>query len=163
MRELILASSLFTVASACVSIDGGAVEVSWVLRSDDGRAVSTCGCADPPIAAIRLSVVPRAEDGTTGPDVCAGRPACEFPCGRHTGTTPFDVPPGTYIISVRPLGAAGEDLSQPSEGRRRLQPPAPILRGVVEGQVSQPDTIPIVVGCAAHCAGEDSTKVCASQ
>src|SRR5437016_2283904 len=80
----------------CVRIDGGAVEVSWVVRSTDGRAITDCSCADPPIAKVRINLlgVNGDIDGTQPCEAPANRAACEFPCQRQTGATPFNIKPG---------------------------------------------------------------------
>jgi len=46
--------TLLSAAVSCVSIDGGAVEASWVVRTDDGRAITDCQCSDPQIASVRM-------------------------------------------------------------------------------------------------------------
>src|SRR4029079_4701810 len=81
------------LAAGCVRVDGGAVEISWVVRSTDGRAITDCTCADPPIAYVRLDLVGVGGD-IQGLTPCADRTACEFPCQRQTGSTPFDIKPG---------------------------------------------------------------------
>jgi hypothetical protein len=144
---------------SCVSIDGGAVETSWVIRTEDGRAISSCGCADPPIARVRVKIVKVDGEGRRGEDVCAGKPGCEFPCGRHIGATPFDVPPGSYSVSVVPLGEGGVDLTMAGDGRPAVVL-APLLYDVVRGQPTQVESFLIVSRCAAACAGADSNKVC---
>ena len=50
----VLLLSFACLAAACVQIDGGAVEISWVIRSEAGNAITDCGCADPEIAQVRL-------------------------------------------------------------------------------------------------------------
>src|SRR6266700_8127978 len=81
------------LAAGCVRIDGGAVEVSWVVRSTDGRAITDCSCANPAISKVRIDLVGMNGDiDQTQP--CAGRTSCEFPCQRQTGSTPFNINPG---------------------------------------------------------------------
>jgi len=54
---LLIALGASVGGSSCVPVDGGAVEASWTIRSEDGRAISSCGCTDPAIANVRLRVV----------------------------------------------------------------------------------------------------------
>ncbi len=42
---------------ACVKINGGAVEISWVVISPSGGGITDCSCADPAIAKVRLVLV----------------------------------------------------------------------------------------------------------
>src|SRR5450631_282705 len=93
---------------ACVKIDGGSVEISWVVIAPDGRGITDCGCADPAIAKVRLSLV------LDGVDACAGQAQCDFPCQRQSGATPFDIKPTQngqmYSVSVVALGAEDKPL-----------------------------------------------------
>jgi hypothetical protein len=144
----------------CVRTEGGAVEASWVLRTFDGRAISSCHCSDPEIGRVRLVVATLAPDGTVGQDLCAARSDCEFSCSSQSGATPFFVPAGQYAISVAPLGAAGELLAGEPPYGAGVRVPAPILREVVFGRPTQVDAVAIESGCAAACNGEQSNRVC---
>jgi hypothetical protein len=149
--------TLAAAAVSCVPIDGGAVEASWVLRTDDGRAITTCECADPLIAGVRLALV-GASGAVKDSRPCEGRGSCQFSCQRHTGATPFDIPPGFYLISLTPVDAMGQDLAlvQPP---RNVQTPAPVLREVVKGQPTQLDALALVGKCAPACSG-NRNRVC---
>jgi hypothetical protein len=166
IRIRVAALSCLTAASvsapACVRIDGGAVEISWVVRSTDGRAITDCGCSAPQIAAVRLNLVGMHGDidGTTP---CAGKAECEFPCRRQTGSTPFDVKQGTpaadgmqpqYEISVSALDANRVALPD-------VQTPAPILRTVLRGQPTEIEAFLLVAQCAGDCSGMNTSGVCA--
>ena len=153
-RILVLADA--GAALSCVSIDGGAVEASWVVRSDDGRAITDCACSDPLIASVRLTLVGFSE-AVKGTTPCDARAACQFSCQRHTGATPFDIPPGSYLMSLTPLAADGQDLSATAH----VLTPAPVLREVVRGQPTQLDALAIVAGCARSCDA-NKTGVCSS-
>ncbi len=170
IRVAVLAPALGLVAG-CVPIDGGAVEASWVLRTFDGRAISSCACSSPEIARVRFVVYGVREDGSLREDLCAGRSDCEFSCSRQSGATSFFIPPGRYAFSVAPLGVAGDSLVPP--GPPILQPPgtdqptdpsvrvpAPILRDIAYGRPTQLDAIAIESSCAAACNGEQSNRVC---
>lgn len=141
---------------SCVQINGGSVEVSWVVHAN-GRAITDCGCADPDIASVRVEIVGKggAIDGTRP---CDGQPKCVFPCQRQTGATPFDIPPTQgdemYAISVVAVGPDGSDLPA-------VQTPAPILRSVVNGQPTEVEAFLLDAGCAPACEGMNKTGVCA--
>lgn len=156
MDRVIGIALIFSVLG-CVSIDGGAVEASWVVVTHDGRGIANCDCTCPPISKIRLALVPVAG----GADVCAGRSACEFSCNQQSGATRFDIPAGTYAISLVPVGTDGNDISNGEAGTCTAgSPVAPIIRQVVKGQVAQLDAITMEADCAAECGGSDNTKVC---
>ena len=142
--------------AGCVSIDGGAVEISWVVRTPGGRAINSCSCACPAIAKVRL----RLEPVGGGEDACAGLPSCEFACGRQSGATAFTIPPGTYAISLVPLGAAGESLDLGDGALCSAKSIAPTVRTVEKGRLTQIDAVMIQAGCADACGGPDNTKVC---
>src|SRR5437773_534060 len=91
--------TLAAAAVSCVPIDGGSVEASWVLRTGDGQAITQCECSDPQIASVRLTLAGVSGD-VKGSSPCKDRTACQFSCQRHTGATPFDIPPGFYLISL---------------------------------------------------------------
>ena len=139
---------------ACVKIDGGSVEISWVVIAPDGRGITDCSCADPAIAKVHLSLV-GVGGAIDGIDACAGQAQCDFPCQRQTGSTPFDIKPTQngemYSVSVVALGADGSPLAQ-------VTTPAPILRQVVFGQPTEVEAFALVASCAAACNG----SVCAS-
>lgn len=142
---------------ACVSIDGGAVEISWIVIAPDGRGITNCGCADPAIAKVRL--VLRGVGGTIdGATPCAGKAQCDFSCQRQTGATSFDIPPTapgeSYEVSVVAVDAAGNEVPQSS-----IMTPAPILRQVVRGQPTEVEAFTLVAPCAPACNG----SVCAPQ
>jgi hypothetical protein len=159
--RLVLVIAAPVVAGACVEVDGGAIEASWVLRTFDGRAVSGCGCASPQIARVRFVARRAGDDQTVGEDVCAGEPGCEFPCRSQRGATPFFVPTGRYAISFAPLDAAGAPLGAGAPGAGGVRVPAPILREVIHGRPTQLDAVAIETGCAQACNGDLSNKVCA--
>jgi hypothetical protein len=146
----------FLLGGACVKIDGGAVEISWVVRSTSGSAITDCSCADPAIAKVRLQLV------GMGPSIEGNKPCdppaqCDFPCQRQTGSTAFDIVPTqageSYEISVVAVGADGGEL----EG---VVTPAPILRSVVKGQPTEVEAFQLVAPCRAECEMNGS-GVCA--
>lgn len=156
MDRVTLIALLFS-ALGCVSIDGGAVEASWVVVTHDGRVISECGCTCPHIAKIRLQLVPAAG----GEDPCAGRASCQFSCGLQSGATRFDIPPGTYAISLVPVDADGNDIPASGSGTCSAGPGAdPRIREVVSGRVTGLDAMMVLADCAPECGGADNTRVC---
>lgn len=162
MRPAVAFPLLACLLVACVKIDGGAVEISWVIRSDQGKAITDCGCADPPIATVRLVLQGSDARGypIAGATPCAGQAQCDFPCERQTGATAFDIPPTQgvekyYAISVVPVGTDGTELSKAQVDR-----PASILREVVRGQPTEVESMQLVAPCATAC-GMNSSGVCA--
>ncbi|HET6148947.1 MAG TPA: hypothetical protein VFH68_15525 [Polyangia bacterium] len=150
------------LAGGCVRVDGGAVEISWVVRSTDGRAITDCTCADPQIAYVRLNLTGVGGD-IDGTMPCAGRTACEFPCQRQTGSTPFDIRQGhpgsdgqlpQYQIYLTALDANRQEVPA------GVQSPAPILRSVVQGQPTEVEAFLLVARCSNDCAGTNSSGVC---
>jgi hypothetical protein len=147
-------AALACLIPACVKIDGGSVEISWMVIAPDGRGITDCSCANPAIAKVRLSLVGVGGD-IDGVDACAGQAQCDFPCQRQTGATPFDIPPTQngemYSVSVVALGADGSVLTT-------VMTPAPILREVVFGKPTEPDAFVLIAQCADACSG----SVCAA-
>ena len=139
--------SLSFLSAACVEIDGGAVEISWVIRSETGSAITDCGCASPSIATVRLKLT---GVGGTIEDYqpCAGNAHCDFPCGRQTGSTPFNIKEThgdeRYQVSIAAVGTDGTELLQ-------VMTPAPILREVVRGQPTEVASMQLVAECATEC------------
>jgi hypothetical protein len=157
MDRVTLIALLFC-ALGCVSVDGGAVEASWVVvTNNDGRRIADCGCTCPPIAKIRLALAPVGG----GPDPCAGRASCAFGCNQQTGATRFDIPPGSYAISLVAVDQDGKDIPVGPVGTCSLGGgPDPAVREVSKGRVTQLDALVMLADCAAECGGADSTRVC---
>jgi hypothetical protein len=143
---------LFWVGSGCTHSEGGAVELSWLLRTPDGRAVSDCDCADPAIAHVRLELQGLSPAEVLGTKPCTDRGTCTFSCDRQTGVTPLDIPAGNYAIEIVPLDATGKDMRSGS-----VHVPPPIVRDVVFGQVTGLGALQIVAPCASRCAPNGSS------
>jgi hypothetical protein len=159
MRVPVFLAVLFLVAvsiPACVKINGGAVEISWlVVSSGTGGIITDCSCADPAISKVRLVLV--GVGGTIdGATPCAGKAQCDFSCQNQTGATPFDIPPTGpgewYQVSVVAVDASGVEIPQ-----SEIMTPAPILRQVVEGQPTETDAFTLVAPCAPSCNGNVCT------
>jgi hypothetical protein len=140
---------------SCVQIDGGAVEVSWVVHAN-GRAITDCGCSDPQIDRVRIKLVGRGGN-IDGLEPCEGRAQCAFSCQRQTGATPFDIPEThgdeRYEVSVVAVGKDGAELLQ-------IVTPAPILRTVTRGQPTEVEAFLLEAGCAMACDGMNNSGVC---
>jgi hypothetical protein len=156
MDRITLFALLF-FALGCVSIDGGAVEASWKVVTHDGRAISDCGCTCPPIAKIRLQLVPL----SGGSDPCVGAAACQFSCNLQSGATLFNIPPGSYAVSLVPVGADGNDITNGEVGTCSAGALlAPMVRDVIKGRVTQLDALTMLADCAADCGGSNNNNVC---
>jgi hypothetical protein len=157
MKPIAAIMSLACLSTACVEINGGAVEISWVIRSEAGSAITDCGCASPSIAKVRL-VLTGVGGAVDGQKPCEGKAQCDFACARQTGATPFNIPEThgseRYDVSIVALGADDGPLLQ-------VQAPAPILREVVRGQPTEVDSMQLVAGCATECQMMNSSGVCA--
>jgi hypothetical protein len=144
----------------CVPVEGGAIEVSWVVQAN-GRAITDCSCANPPISKVRIDLLRKGlGDGGSleSATPCAGRAQCEFACQRQTGATPFDIPetkPGeTYLISLVPVGAQEQELTD-------VRVPTAVSRSVVRGQPVELEAFLLQAGCADECGGMNNSGVCA--
>ena len=128
----------------CLTIDGGAIELSWVAYCASGKKPnatgSSCSCTEraAALATVRL-VLEASGDGAVG-DACAGRTGCRFDAKRQSGNTGFFVPPGDYELTLLPLDASGQVLGRPScvpdgSAGSCWQTPAPLRRTVTTGEV----------------------------
>ena len=161
MRLLVAATAIVvSLIPACVPINGGAVEISWVVISPSGGGITDCSCADPAIAKVRLVLVGKG-GAIAGATPCAGQAQCDFPCQNQTGATHFDIPPTgpgeSYEISVVAVGNDG--LAIPQTAIMTPATPAPILLQVSQGQPTEVNAFTLVAPCAAACSG----NVCAPQ
>jgi hypothetical protein len=152
---LLFVSAIGALATGCVQINGGAVEVSWEVHAN-GRAITDCSCAAPEISKVRIDLVGKG-GSIAGTTPCADRAQCEFSCQRKTGATPFDIPetkPGeSYLVSVVAVGPDGVDLP-------RSIAPAPVERTVSRGQPTEVEAFLLEVGCDQSCGGMNSSGVC---
>src|SRR4029079_7739650 len=161
MRPAVPFLLLTCLLTTCVEINGGAVEISWVIRSQTGSAITDCGCADPAIAKVRLVLVGKGEPGSPidGATPCAGQAQCDFACSRQTGSTAFNIQAThggeRYEVSVVAIGTDGGELPQTV-----VMTPASILREVVRGQPTEVESMQLVAKCSAACL-MNSSGVCA--
>jgi len=129
----------YLAVHGCTPIEGGAVEVSWDLRTFGGLDIR---CDQANVAEVRLWwEVERTSDegGTTLRfDV--------FPCNDERGVTGFDLPAGTASLWLSPV-CEGEVV--PMDGTYRS--PAPIVRTITEGDVITLDTQILEIDSGSVC------------
>lgn len=123
---LLVAVIAATTAAACVDVNGGAVELSWSIRSADGQAL-TCDSSE--IARVRLTAASVDETGERVFD--------DWPCDPPHGTTLFNIREGRYSLTIEPL-CADRSIADATV-------PPPIVRDIVEGEVAQLNALLIVV------------------
>jgi hypothetical protein len=139
-------------SAACVEVNGGAVELSWSVRTFDGARVDddchTDDESDDPkvhLGYIRLAWKAVADGGDgTGMEPDGWE---EFPCADGRGITRFSVPRGQQMLWIVPVCPGG---STPSTGS--YQVPPPIVRAVGEGTVTTLDAL-LVVADESTCPG----------
>jgi hypothetical protein len=145
----------------CVQIDGGSVEVSWVIHAN-GRGITDCSCAmaqgeDVGIAKVRIDLLGKGM-GIEGATPCAGRAQCEFSCQRSTGATPFDIPetkPGqTYGVKLVAVDVNGQDIPT-------ITGPDRVYRSIVRGQPTEVEAFLLQARCSDQCGGTNNSGVCA--
>jgi hypothetical protein len=134
-------AALAAAAVACVEVDGGAVELSWSLRTVEGDAVESCG--DIPLEAVRICWEPA--DGAST-DQCRPGHRRTFPCGDRHGVTAFEVPPGPTLLWIEPVCPGG--APPPAD---TYEVPPPILRTVEHGRVVTLRSLLIEIRAGADC------------
>lgn len=111
----------------CTEATGGAVELSWALRST--RDVGIDDCAGGTISRIRLWW-----------ETPSTRRYTAFPCEENHGVTAFDLPAGEVSLEVTPECTDGNE--PPSE---MFTSPPPIVRDVTVGEAVTLDAVLLVV------------------
>lgn len=117
-------------AASCVPVDGGAIELSWQFRSQDGDVLP---CDELAIEKVRL--IARPADGRV-----VSVTDYRFDCDRDVGTTDFEFPEGDYAISIQPLCGDGA-FATPAE---RVVLPPPIRRRVRRGELTQLNALLVI-------------------
>jgi hypothetical protein len=144
---LVAASAL---ASGCIGGKGGAIVVRWRLVDQaTAQQFTSCDVSTPSdgtnirvsIDRMRLLVQPFVDDGDLGayalPDLLACTSCEDFPCSPPEHTTSFEIPEGTYRISLQALAAGcGTPVG--------LSAPA-VVRAVRPGEVTNLDAIEIAL------------------
>jgi hypothetical protein len=134
---------LYLGVHGCTDAAGGAVELSWALRSTQDREITDC-------AAGRISALELSWASAAGVDAKA------FPCDARHGTTAFELPPGPVTLAVQPAcvfdtGPRCLTSPKPCECVARtadsatFEAPAPLVREVVAGQTVTLDAVVVVI------------------
>jgi hypothetical protein len=139
------AAAVGSTGTGCVAIDGGAVEVSWSIRSFEGDAVGTC--LEARIDKIRLCWNPLTDPAPDGaPDEpCPPDQRRSFPCDDSSGVTGFDLDPGLTAFWIEPVCTDGEPADPGT-----YQVPPPIVRTVREGRIISLNSLLLVVNPSAN-------------
>lgn len=120
---------------SCVQVDGGAIELSWTLRTFDGDVIDSNreqACRRARIEDIRVCWrAAGAPVDAADARLCGRSSSRRFFCGADRGVTQFEVPPGATSIWIEPICASGQP---PQEGT--FQVPAPIVREIRDGEVA---------------------------
>jgi hypothetical protein len=129
------------MATGCVVVEGGAVELSWIVRDSQGDTCSPCveGGIER-VALIAASCEARNADGS-----CAGVPerVDHWPCDDLHGITGFVIQEGKWAFSIEAWDPQGESA--------QFQVPPPVIRDVVEGEPTQLDAW-LIVSTAEDCS-----------
>jgi hypothetical protein len=131
-------------STACVEIDGGAVELSWLVRDFDGEPNN---CRTPGIDQIVVNW--QALDSEMQPTEF--RDVHPFSCSARRGVTGFDIPEGLTSLHIVPVCA---NTGQAAEGPYEVPPP--IVRHVGLGEVVTLNQL-LVVASDEECEGETCT------
>ncbi|RMH39009.1 MAG: hypothetical protein D6689_17995 [Deltaproteobacteria bacterium] len=143
-----------------MQIDGGAVELSWSLRTLDGDAadcdlVGADGRDLPDIDAVRVCWEPVGDAGELS-GVCDPVRSDRFRCDSLHGVTGFVVEPGPTAIWIEPV-CEGTGRPPPAD---RYAVPAPIVRTVASGEVATLNALLIAVRPDA-CESRQLTRITA--
>ena len=137
---------------SCSDQNGGAVEIAWVIRGSNQKALS-CDekfMGNDAIDKIKISVV--AYDGTyAGQDLCdiGIVKHCIFDCssgydGTMRGVTDFSVPEGTYFIGLHPLRRDGTVIST-----EFVQTPSSVKKDLKNGELTFMGVWQLVINLSA--------------
>ena len=133
----------------CIQADGGAVELSWALRSTDDREITDC-------AAGRIRDI---ELWWQTSDVTGVK---DFPCEDSHGTTAFELPSGQVSLWVQPtceFETGPRCLTSPTPcecvakaaDSATFEAPPPLVRSVVVGETVTLDAVVMVIDADAIC------------
>ncbi len=130
-------------SSACIEIDGGAAELSWSLRSQDGASIEACADVRVRVRAPVLGAAGRRSGSWEAAEMCRSGQQRDFPCGESSGITAFNLDPGPTAFWVEPVCIDDE-----SADAGTYQVPPPIVRNVEEGQIVSLNSLLLVVNPA---------------
>lgn len=109
-----LATLSWLAVHGCADVNGGAVEVSWDLRRDDGADLD---CEDANVKQIQLYWSAAGEARHNA-----------FPCEDARGVTGFQIEAGEVELWLQPVCAGGDAIAG-------FRAPPPIVRTITEGEV----------------------------
>jgi hypothetical protein len=141
------------LAAGCVG-DEGAVSLRWRLVDlSTGNILDVKGydTPDPPFVHACVNLPRWKIDtihlriATLDGNVLTFADAMQYPCAQGEATTPFDIPPGTYALSLQAEAGGGEVGVAP----------APLVRQVERGQVVNLELIEVGIGSDAAVASVD--------
>lgn len=141
--------SWLLLLSGCVDVQGGAVELSWSLRTYEGASLAPCSRAD--IDRVRICW-DSLEDGGRPAARCQPSQYRSFPCDEQSGVTRFEVPPGPASLFIEPVCLDG----LPAPIGTYEVPPA-IVRTIVDGEVATLSSLLMVVTDNQTCTGPGCT------
>jgi hypothetical protein len=118
-----------------VDVSGGAVEVSWTVRTFDG---DTTTCAAVGLQRIRVCWQALQTDASN-----LGQ-CREFDCEASRGITKFAITPGRTALYLEPICTDGMVA-------RNYEVPPPIVRNIVEGEVATLNQLLIVATEDRNC------------
>jgi hypothetical protein len=123
LRAVVLALCLGV--HGCSDVNGGAVELSWKLRSLTGADATFLDCTialEPTNQVVEVAKIQLAwdVDGQLGAET--------FPCEEDQGLTQFELPEGEALLRVSPI-CANDVVPLP----RTYNAPPPVQRNVIVG------------------------------
>jgi len=124
--------------TGCVDVDGGAVELSWSLRTPEGEPNN---CVESRIERVRLCWAPTSGDPAR---VCEG--SRTFQCTDARGFSRFEIDAGETAFWIEPLCADSLIVPDPAT----YEVPPPLLRSVSQGQVVTLNAL-LIVATDAEC------------
>ena len=141
---LIAAALCVGAVASCTDVSGGAIDLSWTVRTTVGATV-TCETAQ--IQEIRLWW-----QGTAPGSVASSQ---AWPCPDVHGVTGFSVAPGTTLLWVEPDCTPGMVAAAPT-----FETPAPVEREVVTDEVVSLNDVVIQVQIFDTCGIGPDACVC---
>jgi hypothetical protein len=135
VQALVLLAVL-TAAPGCVDVNGGAVELSWSVRTLEGTQ-SGCDPEDANLATVSVwlrscdQLIAGLCHTAEGMREVPTSPLRTFECARGQAVTSFEVPEGRKEMWIT-VGCPTGDVDDAV-----VRVPEPLVRDVVEGQVTQ--------------------------
>jgi hypothetical protein len=133
----------------CVDINGGASELTWSLRTFEGKSCNegeSCDCASTNIDKVRLCWSAVDDPGEN----CQPGQFRDFDCEEEKGVTLFEIPEGRTKFNIDLVCRGGQTAPTGT-----YQGPPEIVRTVREGEVVNLDALLIVVRdpltCGTNC------------